>query len=112
MKFLLCDYSYKYKRTLQYNKQIELEAKMVSFAGFDMPMSYVELVTYNNAVNVDVPAGMYFIQVSDGVSTAAVKVIVKYVCFNYALFHYGRHSAQQDAFFCASQYDFIFIFQA
>jgi|AntRauTorckE5430_2_1112549.scaffolds.fasta_scaffold41720_2 hypothetical protein len=50
---------------------------MVPFAGFDMPVSYKELITYNNAVNVNVRAGMYFIQASDGVSTAIVKVIGK-----------------------------------
>ena len=36
---------------------------MVPFAGFVMPVSYVELIIYNNAVNVNEPEGMYFKQV-------------------------------------------------
>jgi|AntRauTorckE5430_2_1112549.scaffolds.fasta_scaffold270781_1 hypothetical protein len=50
---------------------------MVSFAGFNVSASYVEFTTYNNAVNVNVPTVMYFIQVSDGISTRTVKVTVK-----------------------------------
>ncbi|MEN8696898.1 MAG: glycine cleavage system aminomethyltransferase GcvT, partial [Bacteroidia bacterium] len=70
------------KRTKLYNKHIELNAKMVPFAGFDMPVQYAGLTPEHHAVRESI--GMFDVSHMGefGVKGKDAEALVAWICSN------------------------------